>query len=244
MKDLSFVIIQHSVLTPPGSTLEYCQQNNIPYQVFAATACDYSQITLDPNKTVIVICGGSMNVDQEDQFPWLRKEKEFLRKAIGLKVKCVGLCLGAQMLAELSGAKVQKHDHWEVGWHEVSVQQNPLGPEENIMVFQYHGYRFEFDSLAWVFAKSAAWNQQAFLISDHILGFQYHPEAKTEWIEYCCGVDDNIYSKQDKNFHELSPTGQFVQDSSVTLSLAPRLQPILQDWYHKYLDQFLKYSAN
>lgn len=63
----------------------------------------------------LVIMGGPMGVYDEDQYPWLSAEKEFVRKSIDAGKIIIGICLGAQFIAEILGAKV-------IRWHAQSVR--------------------------------------------------------------------------------------------------------------------------
>lgn len=62
-----------------------------------------------------------MNLDQENLYSWLVPEKALIRKALAEKKILVGLCLGAQLIAESLGAAVGKHHLKEVGWHPVDL---------------------------------------------------------------------------------------------------------------------------
>ena len=50
-----------------------------------------------------MVFGGAMNVDQEGENPWMRGEKALLRRLLGERVPVLGVCLGAQLLAEAAG---------------------------------------------------------------------------------------------------------------------------------------------
>ena len=52
------------------------------------------------------VMGGSMNVWEEEEFPWLVAEKEAIRYAVDeLKMPFLGICLGHQLLAVAMGGK-------------------------------------------------------------------------------------------------------------------------------------------
>src|SRR5512146_2680826 len=53
----------------------------------------------------LIIMGGSMSVNDEKEFPWLVKEKEFVRKCIEAGKTVIGICLGSQLIANALGAK-------------------------------------------------------------------------------------------------------------------------------------------
>src|SRR3546814_9704253 len=67
----------------------------------------------------LIILGGPMHVFDEAQFSWLAEEKEFIKAAIDNKKKLLGICLGAQLLANLLGAAVKPAPNTEIGWFPV-----------------------------------------------------------------------------------------------------------------------------
>ncbi|MES1159471.1 MAG: amidotransferase, partial [Bacteroidota bacterium] len=48
----------------------------------------------------LVIMGGPMSIHDETEFPWLKKEKELIASALREKKKVLGICLGAQLVAD------------------------------------------------------------------------------------------------------------------------------------------------
>ena len=64
----------------------------------------------DPEEfDLLLIMGGTMSVYQEEEYPWLKPEKEFVRKVIETGNPVLGSCFGAQMIAEVLGGKVTKN---------------------------------------------------------------------------------------------------------------------------------------
>jgi len=69
----------------------------------------------------LIIMGGPMNIYEHDKYPWLVKEKEFIRQAIEEDKIVLGICLGDQLMADVLGGKVHRNDHREIGWFPVKL---------------------------------------------------------------------------------------------------------------------------
>ena len=67
----------------------------------------------------LVILGGPMNVYEENRYPWLAREKRFIGEALHGGKVVIGICLGAQLLASVLGAKVTRNPCVEIGWYPV-----------------------------------------------------------------------------------------------------------------------------
>ena len=67
----------------------------------------------------LFILGGPMNVYEENRYPWLAREKRFIGEALHGGKVVIGICLGAQLLACVLGAKVTRNPCVEIGWYPV-----------------------------------------------------------------------------------------------------------------------------
>lgn len=215
---MKILILQHEKSTPPGSTLKWCTERGHEFRVLtpSETAAWPALAEFD----LMVICGGGMNVDQEAQYPWLRGEKAFIRSAIAAGKKIAGLCLGGQLLSEALGGVVDRHTDWTVGWHKVQISTG-----EELVVFQWHGYRFSLPAGAERIASNPIWENQAFSYRGHVLGFQFHPETTIEWALECA------------DHPRLPQTGWVQSRDEIKRDL--KFQPALQAWYFKQLDRLL-----
>jgi GMP synthase-like glutamine amidotransferase len=63
----------------------------------------------------LIIMGGPMGVSDEQEFPYLSDEKKLIGKAIESGKIVMGICLGAQLIADVLGAGVTKNTHREIG---------------------------------------------------------------------------------------------------------------------------------
>lgn len=123
-----------------------------------------------------------MHVDQEHIHPWLRSEKKLLRKLLADRVSTLGVCLGAQLLAEAAGAPARRARRPEIGWHDVRLTRagatDPLiGPlRPGFAAFQWHSYEFPAPPGATPLARSARC-LQAYRVGDLAWGIQFHAEV-------------------------------------------------------------------
>ncbi len=215
-------ILQHTADTTPGSTLQWLKEQQIKYSITKF---------FEPNPVLpdissfdfLIICGGEMNVDQENQYPWMKAEKELIKNSLEQNKKVLGLCLGGQLMAEALGARVGKHKTWEVGWLPINLKPTlPLNLPtiSTLTVFQYHGYSFDTPASAKSFASSPACEHQGFIYGTHAVGLQFHSESTMDWVRQCAT--------------EKLPSGIYVQTAEEMIA-GNTHQKNLQEWYFSLL---------
>ena len=132
----------------------------------------------------LIVMGGPMNIYEEEKFPWLKTEKRFLRTAIDAGKRVLGVCLGAQLLADVLGGKVTKNAHREIGWFPVSA--GPQAAQSRIFTnlpqtyeaFHWHGDTFSIPPGALWTVKSEACAHQGFEACEgRVVGLQFHLET-------------------------------------------------------------------
>jgi GMP synthase-like glutamine amidotransferase len=71
----------------------------------------------DPNVIdLLIVMGGPMRANDETEFTWLSAEKAFIRDMVASGNAVLGVCLGAQLIANAMGAAVypnavKRHRH-------------------------------------------------------------------------------------------------------------------------------------
>src|SRR3712207_6761729 len=65
---------------------------------------------------MLIVMGGPMGVHDEAELPWLKDEKRAMAAALKAGKPMLGVCLGAQLLADVLGARVAKNREREIGW--------------------------------------------------------------------------------------------------------------------------------
>jgi GMP synthase (glutamine-hydrolysing) len=143
----------------------------------------------------LIIMGGSMSVNEEEQFPWLVAEKAFVKSAIDAGKVVLGICLGAQMIANILGSKVYPNDKKEIGWFPIIWNPEALSNSKFkhippiLNVLHWHGETFEIPNDALHLAESIACANQGFLFKEKVVGLQFHMEfndkSTEEMLRYC-----------------------------------------------------------
>ena len=159
----------------------------------------------------LIAMGGPMSVNDEAAYPWLAAEKALVRSAIEAGKRVLGICLGAQLVANAMGARVYPNPHKEIGWFPIQGEPAANGKTfqfpPSAEVFHWHGETFDLPSGATLLAQSCACKNQAFQLENAVVGLQFHlettPESAREMVAHCRA--------------ELSPA-PFVQSESDILS--------------------------
>jgi GMP synthase (glutamine-hydrolysing) len=132
--------------------------------------------TLDHHAGAVVF-GGPMSANDEDEF--VRRETEWLKVPLRENRPLLGICLGAQMLVNHLGGKVEGHGDGlvEIGWYPIRPTEEGEAlmkwPE---MVYQFHREGFSLPKGATLLATSETYPNQAFRYGDHAWGIQFHAE--------------------------------------------------------------------
>jgi len=130
----------------------------------------------------LIIMGGPMGVHDGSDYPWLGIEKDFIYRAIAADKLVLGICLGAQLIADVLGAKVTRNPYREIGWYDVERHPAALNSipgrvfPERFEALHWHGDTFSLPAGAIPLGASEACSNQGFVIDNRVLGLQFHLE--------------------------------------------------------------------
>lgn len=181
----------------------------------------------------LIVMGGPMGIYDEQIYPWLNAEKQFIKTAINSGKIVLGICLGAQLIADVLGAKVYKNKHREIGWFNITRSadaNNTILSEvipENTEVFHWHGDSFEIPQGAYALASSEACKNQGFILDDRVVAFQFHLEttlkSASALIENCRDeLDGSQYVQTEAEM--LSDEQRFSKINSVMFAILSELE--------------------
>jgi GMP synthase-like glutamine amidotransferase len=190
---MNVIILQHADVEHPGVFRNFFREDG-----FQLHTVKLNQDERIPNLhpfDVMLVMGGAQDVWQEDEYPWLRQEKDAIRTFVTeLKRPYLGICLGHQLLADALGGRVAPAQSPEIGVMPVSKtkegEMDPVlaGLSDPLRVLQWHGAEVsELPEGGVTLARSNACNIQVLRVGHSAYGFQFHVEVTsrtvTDWAE-------------------------------------------------------------
>lgn len=152
----------------------------------------------------LIVMGGPMSIHDEKDYPWLKQEKRFIRDCIKQGKKVLGICLGAQLIAEALGADIVPNQSREIGWFPLTI--NPALQASflkdvfpsSVDAFHWHGEVFSLPEGSVAVGSSIACANQGFIVDDRVAAFQFHLETTLEsasaLIQHCGDeLDDSAF---------------------------------------------------
>ncbi len=147
---------------------------------------------------LLLIMGGAMNIYQHRDFPWLPLEKDFIRSALSLGKGILGICLGAQLLADTLGGKVFQNPQSEIGWFPVSLTTEGRAHAffrdfpSDLVAFHWHGDTFDLPPGCVPLARSEACAHQAFVHGPNVVALQFHIEVSAHDVDIFLGDSPDL----------------------------------------------------
>jgi GMP synthase (glutamine-hydrolysing) len=141
---------------------------------------------------------GELAVYESHLYEHIRVEMGLVEEALKRDLPVLGICLGAQIIAHVLGARVALHPTREMGWNRIRL--TPAGDADPVMagfspeefVFQSHQDSFEIPKGAAHLAESDLCAAQGFRYGKHVYGFQFHLEIDRPTIRHWIDAPANV----------------------------------------------------
>ena len=224
------LVLQHLEIEGPGLFEQFAKERDLKIKIIRLD--NKNALPQTKKGDLILIMGGPMGVKDigSDRYPWLKLEREFIKRELKNKRPIIGVCLGAQLLASAAGGDVEILKYGsppkalpEIGWSQIFIDKSNKDFkelfEEPFHVLHWHGDRILLPNKAVLIASSGRCKEQFFRIGDFAYGLQFHIETTGAMIDK--------WIREDKEF--------------IFKGLGSNGQEILREENRKYSDKtFLK----
>ncbi len=183
MSEKSILVFKHMPSQNPGIFRSFAEKQSVRFiEIDLHAGDEIPDLTLYDGLWVM---GGSMNVWEEDKYPWLIEEKNAIKFAVQeLNMPFLGICFGHQLLAEAIGGRAEKTDRYEVGLFEIELTEEGL----NHPLLQNLGGATEWVNVhlvevvrppqgAIILARSNNCNNHVMQVGEYTYSCQFHPEV-------------------------------------------------------------------
>ena len=209
-----------AIVNDPDVTL-----GTLPTSIITVNAweADWKKFNLNYN---YVILGGHMGAYEDEKYEYLKKEKDWIKYAVECNTKILGICLGAQLIADSTGGKAYLSKEIEFGLKDL----NFIKDDTLVDVFQYnkvftwHRDTFDLPEKAILIAETNF--PQIFKIHNSY-GLQFHPEITNDLFTTWYSSD---FSKK-----ELSGFNVEVESSNL-LKNSYNLKQTMQNFYSSWVN--------
>ncbi len=227
---MSVLICKNIETEGPGTIGDFLNKKNIAYTILELSKT--ADIPDPADFDTLLMMGGPMSVNEDDIYPYIKKEEKLARDFIARDKRVLGVCLGAQIMAKALGSKVYKGASKEIGWYDIDITGEGLRDNRiarlaadpqagdigrTFKVFHWHGETFDIPDGAVRLASSALYPNQAFRYGKNAYAFQFHIEVHKamvfEWLKNeAVDIEEiktqteklyDIYNKRAYNFYEL-----------------------------------------
>jgi len=182
------LLVKNDPVETLGVTLAALTACGAPVSVLDCTDPDAARPALEEIAGVVMF-GGTMNVDEVDEHPFLKENRDLTRDAIAGGVPYLGICLGAQMMARALDTPVRRADVKEVGFEPIhplpAATTDPLLSvwSDGDLAFQWHQDTMDLPAGAELLASGDRIPVQAYRVGPCAWATQFHMEIDAAELE-------------------------------------------------------------
>jgi GMP synthase (glutamine-hydrolysing) len=181
------LVIQHVAFEGLGLLEGLLAERNYALQL--VEACSGALAEVNSVADLLVVLGGPIGAYEDAIYPFLRDELRLIEAQLNREAPILGICLGAQLMARVLGARVYPGPQKEIGWSGIELTPEGRGSvlahyADGAPVLHWHGDTFDLPSGAKRLASTAITPNQAFSYGTSALALQFHAEHDGSNIEH------------------------------------------------------------
>lgn len=235
-----FLVFQHMPWEGPGLHLKHsAEELDVELEVVEVWHRPIPEMS---SYDGLIVLGGSPNVDQEEEYPFLKAEKDAIRQVIEMDKPYLGFCLGHQLLADVLGARVGPNLCRSVGFIDGQLKpeglRHPLfkGISKTLPLFKWHAQAVlaPLPDKVEVLVTSRECEVEAISINGQpqIIGLQFDNHAATR-------VDAAAWLDGDKDWLSQPP----VVNPKTLLRDAERLESLMGEYFQALFENFIQLGS-
>lgn len=216
---MSVLILKNMTNEGPGTIETFLKEKAMPYRVIDLYAGEAVPDTAQFN--TLVMLGGPMCANEKDRYPFIALEEELARSFEAEGKKVLGICLGAQIMANAFGGRVYKGEQKEAGWKDIELAEDGMRDQymrslaihpaagdfwKRFRVFHWHGDTFDIPKHAVRLCGSDMYPNQAFRYRSSAYALQFHIEVTKDMIKNWMAaenMDYEIYKNDTEKYQEI-----------------------------------------
>ena len=209
-----------AIVNDPDVTL-----GTLPTSIIEVNAWEADWKKFDLNDNYIIL-GGHMGAYEDDKYEYLKKEKNWIKYAVECNTKILGICLGAQLIADSTGGEAYLSKEIEFGLKNLNFVKDDILVDvfRYGKVFTWHRDTFDLPEKAVLIANTNF--PQIFKIHNSY-GLQFHPEITMDLF--------TTWYSSDLSKKELSGFNVEVESSNL-LKNSDKLKQVMQDFYSSWVN--------
>ncbi|OGT60428.1 MAG: GMP synthase [Gammaproteobacteria bacterium RIFCSPHIGHO2_12_FULL_43_28] len=184
---MKILLVTHATFEQPGSIKTWAEHNGHLIEEVKPYAGETLPEIIPFD--MVVMMGGPQSPLTIENTPYLNDEIEMLKIALKKNKKIIGVCLGAQLIAEALGAKTERSPNREIGSYSLTLLEDakcdPVFSQydSTIDVMHWHSDMPGIPKGAKLIAKSEGCPRQIFRYGDRVYGFQCHFELTKKLVD-------------------------------------------------------------
>lgn len=181
---------------------------------------------------LLIVLGGTQAAYETSKFPYLKEEERLIKERVKHDLPTLGICLGAQLIAQAMGASTYRGHKQEVGMVNIEAVDESIHPIKKMIKTGFslpnlHSDTFNLPYGATRLAASESYRNHIFIVGNNTLAIQSHPEVNCrtfcQWIE--------LLDKSDSEKERLKAQATKIDSEAY--------QSLIQQTWHKWIKSIM-----
>lgn len=195
MSDMRILVIEHEAGAGPKRFGEWLTEAGAEVVVLRPYLGDEIPTALDGYAALLVL-GGSAGPLEDTVNPWLPEVRDLLRRSAAGEFPSFNICLGGELLAAATSAKIIRREHPQIGIYDLHTtsagEADPVFSAiagETIPAVLFHQEEMELPDGGELLVTGSDAPIQGYRVGEFAWGTQFHPESDAAQVQLWLSSD-------------------------------------------------------